>query len=66
MNKSALTYIVFILFNSIYIVRGNACSDIVFFENYGTIKLRYTSYCPMFIDSDKLKDLSIFLRVNKR
>jgi hypothetical protein len=62
MNKRTSTYIVLILFNLIYVSKGRACSDMLFTENFGTIDLRYTSFCPEYIDSDKLKELSDYLK----
>ena len=62
MKKRASIYIVLILFNLIYVSKGRACSDMLYIENYGTIELRYTSFCPEFIDGDKLNELSSFLK----
>ena len=62
MNNRAKIYIILILFNLISVSKGKACSDRLFTENYGNIELRYTSFCPEFIDSDKLKELSAFLK----
>lgn len=62
MNRKALNYVVLMFFNLIFVSKGEACSDMLITENYGTIELRYTSFCPKYTDSDKLKELSKFLK----
>lgn len=62
MNNRASIYIVLILFNLISTSKGKACSDMLITEKYGTVELHYTSFCPEYIDSDKLKELSEYLK----
>ncbi len=61
MSTRASIYLVLFLFSLLNATSVNACSDMLFTEKYGTIELRYTSFCPKYHDTEKLKELSGFL-----